>query len=416
MATRNSTRLAAKQQLLTQALTATHVRAAETGIPAELLDVATRFTHRSKANTVITTPTSISGADKSGLTDGGSEAPTMNKSPTASLMSPSRMEEMQTKTAIDVYTWPENKDDRRDPEAWQKQLVTVQLPVHAPIILPVLDLTLIRDAFEFTTPEHFSDIAILDWVKKNSVLPCIKQCSDEFAQEVNAHISMQAELAGQSHAWTDARNKIANLAMPKKCPPDTPMHLAIMAKHARRIVNGNRTWFQNYFNPISMQDIDPYLATASILLTVWRDVEEHGTYSFFGILLNSRLAEPHQTHSRKILEKWYLIDKTVYAKHASDKVQAAVHEQHCQTDLQHSSPSTQTPDTSPISVGSAYAAEFEPRMREDMAAASSELFNIASRVQLMTLNNLDLSSDPELSRLWQQQAGALLQLWRQILG
>lgn len=191
--------------------------------------------------------------------------------------------------------------------------IKVLLPDHPPIILPSLNISLVKDALG--TVDKPSDLILLEWIKSNDVLPIIRMWHDAVYAEPTNFQLMQHTFGPWEYPWRHSRQQVLGLLSSEKLVAAPPQHFAVTAKHANTIINNNQDWFESNLDGYDFSDDQKHNLAVSVLLTTWHDLQTRGAEGFFGILLKSTIALPKADMARKVLDMWYIIDESRIGEH-----------------------------------------------------------------------------------------------------
>ncbi|QIW96361.1 hypothetical protein AMS68_001879 [Peltaster fructicola] len=186
--------------------------------------------------------------------------------------------------------------------------IRVDLPDHAPIILPYLDLSLLRDSLE--TPTEVPDMTLLEWIKSNEVLPIVKAWYDDAYQNDVTRDFMHHSFGLAAFPWKNGRIQVLRCIATGSFDTYSLPHISRLARHARTLVKNNGVWFDDTFLKYELNDEDKHDLSIAVLLTAWLDLETQGTKGFFGILLEGPLAQSKNKLTRRVLDMWYILDQS----------------------------------------------------------------------------------------------------------
>lgn len=186
--------------------------------------------------------------------------------------------------------------------------IMIKLPTHPPIVLPSLDLRLIRSALD--ADSEVRDMALLQWVKSNAVVPIIKSWHTDISKTKHMRELMQESFQLSAYPWNRARDQVLAHAMTKNLRGPTTTHLITTARHAHTLVQNNREWFDDNFLKYELEDEDKYRLVVAAMMTAWHDMESNGSSGFFGILLHGPIAKSRRRVAGNVLDMWYIVDES----------------------------------------------------------------------------------------------------------
>ena len=192
-------------------------------------------------------------------------------------------------------------------------------------ILPLPDLALVRQGF--LPPFDISDDGILKLLRSNDVLPLIKQWLEPSYEDPDIKAQMEEMLPANHRPWDTQLSEIAADALRYK---DSDFELltvlpyreayVLCANHAYRIAASNHSFFSS-FKPYGFPDMEQMVVAVAALFTAYDEVCQDKD-NFFGVLLESPLAQPMGREQRKTWEAKYRFegeqDEDQYVKQRSD--------------------------------------------------------------------------------------------------
>ena len=190
-----------------------------------------------------------------------------------------------------------------------------RMPNHPPIILPEVDLSLLR------TPDcvHvLTDRELVRFAMDPTVLPLLKQWAYMWLNPDNeskqCRKDMQRTFPMQVNTGKPWKNAIQLVA--EHAAHDTGFTFLLapllfrMSRFVQRLVNANGAFFDT-FSAYSKAVDEPQKFATRLLLVVWNDVETSRN-GFFRTLFKGEISRPNRPEMREVYEAWYIVDERLY--------------------------------------------------------------------------------------------------------
>jgi len=190
-----------------------------------------------------------------------------------------------------------------------------RMPNHPPIILPEVDLSLLR------TPDcvHvLTDRELVRFAMDPTVLPLLKQWAymwlnpDNESKQCRKDMRRTFPIQGNTgKPWKNAIQLVAEHAA-----HDTGFTFLLapllfrMSRFVQRLVNANGAFFDT-FSAYSKAVDEPQKFATRLLLVVWNDVETSRN-GFFRTLFKGEISRPNRPEMREVYEAWYIVDERLY--------------------------------------------------------------------------------------------------------
>jgi hypothetical protein len=180
-----------------------------------------------------------------------------------------------------------------------------------PVVLPPPDLAVVRQGFR--PPLNTSDQKLFIWLRSADVLPLLKRWQQLCLDDPEMKAQMEKMLHKDDRPWTARVDQIADHSIhygDKDFEAELKMKWAkafvLCAHYACKMVKCSRLFFEG-FKPYGFSEIDRMIVGVATLFTVYDDLIQNQE-GFFGILLESPLAQPMAASVRKSWEAKYLFE------------------------------------------------------------------------------------------------------------